>query len=125
MKFSPVSYHFIPLRPKSSPQHPVLKYLALISESSCIPTKSNLQSILPFPFFKCYQQTCPYKFVTFHVPFTKMYRYIPTWVQLGQKQRSLYIQTYCSCASGGISTGTSNVTYRSCITVWKWTLKSA
>jgi hypothetical protein len=26
MQFSPIPYHFIPLRSKYSPQHPVLKY---------------------------------------------------------------------------------------------------
>jgi hypothetical protein len=34
MQFSPTSYHFIPLRSKDSPQHPVLKHPSLCSSTS-------------------------------------------------------------------------------------------
>jgi hypothetical protein len=34
MESSPASHHFLPLRSKHSPQHPVLKYLHLCSSLS-------------------------------------------------------------------------------------------
>jgi hypothetical protein len=59
MQFSPASYHFIPLRSKYSPQHPVLKYsqsMLLRQRPSFIPMQ-NCKQNYTFVCFNFYVST--------------------------------------------------------------------
>jgi hypothetical protein len=45
IQFSPTAYHFIPLRSKYSPQHPLLKYIQSISFPWCqTPSSTPIQN---------------------------------------------------------------------------------
>jgi hypothetical protein len=49
MQFSPVSHPFLPVRPKHSPQHPVLKHRQPILLPLCEKPKCLLRNCIPYP----------------------------------------------------------------------------
>jgi hypothetical protein len=50
MKFSPLPSYLVPLRPKYSPQHPILKHLQPTLKSSIIKQMTQKLPLIPFLF---------------------------------------------------------------------------